>query len=84
MDASRDLNANNKIAEREITSERETPQPDPLFLFAVHLLWHRDRDVKAYQELVAALDDPNPEIRALAEDLLHRSSPRRVWAEGGW
>ncbi len=49
---------------------------NPLFLFACHLEWRNHRRVEAYQELVAALDDPNEEIRALAEDLLHRASPR--------
>ena len=49
---------------------------DPLYLFACHLLWHRNRDLKAYQELIAALDDANPSIRDVAQALLHRSSPR--------
>ncbi len=49
---------------------------DPLYLFACHLEWRDRRDVKAYQELVAALDDCLREIRAVAEMLLHRSSPR--------
>ena len=53
-----------------------TVPKDPLFLFACHLAWHRDGDVNAYQELVAALDDRNPDIRAVAENLLHRLSPR--------
>jgi hypothetical protein len=49
---------------------------DPLYLFACHLEWRDKRNVKAYQELVAALEDCNQEIRAVAEALLHRSSPR--------
>ena len=49
---------------------------DPLYLFACHLEWRQIGSLEAYQELVAALDDPNSEIRAVAEDLLHRSSPR--------
>jgi hypothetical protein len=49
---------------------------DPLYLFACHLAWRDKKDVKAYQELVAALDDCNPGIRAVAEKLLQRSSPR--------
>jgi len=47
-----------------------------LYPFASHLDWHREGNVKAYQELLAALDDGNPGIRALAENLIHRSSPR--------
>ena len=49
---------------------------DTLFLFACHLEWRDNRDVKAYQELLAALDDPNEDIRSVAENLLHRASPR--------
>ena len=49
---------------------------DPLYLFACHLEWQNKRSLAAYQELLAALDDPNEEIRTVAEVLLHRSSPR--------
>ena len=50
---------------------------NPLYLFACHLKWLSKGRLDAYQELVAALDDADEEIRRLAEDLLHRSSPRR-------
>lgn len=43
----------------------------PLHLFACRLEWHRRGDIKAYQELVAALDDSDDQIRTLAE------SPRK-------
>lgn len=49
----------------------------PLYLFACHLEWRDRRNVAAYQELVAALDDPDDGIRAVAEALLKRKSPRR-------
>jgi len=49
---------------------------DALYLFVCYLEWRDKRNVEAYQELVAALDDPNCEIRNVAEELLHRSSPR--------
>lgn len=49
---------------------------DPLYLFACHLEWRNHRNLSAYQELLAALDDPNQDIRLVAEVLLHRSSPR--------
>lgn len=49
---------------------------DPLYLFACHLAWRYERNVRAYQEVLAALDDCDPIIRALAENLLHRASPR--------
>lgn len=49
---------------------------DPLFLFACQLEWRDRRNLGAYQALVAALDDSEKRIRAVAEMLLHRSSPR--------
>ncbi len=49
---------------------------DALYLFACHLEWRTERNLAAYQELLAALDDPDDDIRRLAESLLHRSSPR--------
>lgn len=48
---------------------------DALYLFACHLEWHSTRNLAAYQELLAALDDHNRDIRILAEVLLHRTSP---------
>jgi hypothetical protein len=51
-------------------------QRDPLYLFACHLEWHNSGNIAAYQELLAALDDHNCDIRMVAEALLHRSSPR--------
>jgi len=49
---------------------------DPLYLFACHLEWWRRGKLEAYQELIAALDDGDEDIRIVAEKLLHRSSPR--------
>lgn len=49
---------------------------DPLYLFLCHLEWHRTKNLAAYLELLAALDNPNPDIRILAESLLHRHSLR--------
>ena len=49
---------------------------DPLYLFACHLEWHHQRELAAYQALVAALDNSDKRIRAVAEMLLRRSSPR--------
>jgi hypothetical protein len=48
---------------------------DPLYLFACHLEWHKRQSLAAYQELLAALDDPDENIRTVEEGLLHRSSP---------
>jgi hypothetical protein len=49
---------------------------DPLYLLACQVQWHHQRNLRAYQALVAALDDSDQRIRVLAEMLLHRSSPR--------
>jgi len=49
---------------------------DALYLFACHLEWLTKQNLAAYQELVAALDDQDGDIRCLTESLLHRSSPR--------
>jgi len=49
---------------------------DALYLFGCHLEWHTKRNLAAYMELLAALDDPDGDIRHLAESLLQRSSPR--------
>jgi hypothetical protein len=51
-------------------------QRDALYLFACHLAWHKKQNVAAYEELLAALDDSNENIRIVAEVLLQRSSPR--------
>jgi hypothetical protein len=57
------------------TREDATCGRDPIYLFACHLEWRDHRNLRAYHDLVAALDDPDQNIRCLAEALLHRSSP---------
>ena len=49
---------------------------DRLYLFACLLAWRRDGNLRAYQDLLAALDDFCSDIRILAESLLHRPGPR--------
>ena len=56
---------------------------DALYLFACHLEWHNKRKLVAYQELIAALDDYEDDIRRLAEALLHRGSPRPTGCKTG-
>ncbi len=56
---------------------------NPLYLFACHLEWCIKGRLDAYQELVAALDDPDEDIRSVAEHLLHRPSPRRQYRANG-
>lgn len=53
-----------------------TEHRDPLYLFVCYLEWHITGNLAAYQELVAALDDGDCDIRDLSEVLLHRHSPR--------
>jgi hypothetical protein len=68
-------------AEKEAHSSEPAPHTrmrdrDPLYLFACLLEWKHSGKLEAYQELIAALDDPKEEIRIVAECLLQRSSPR--------
>ena len=51
-------------------------QRDSLYLFLCHVEWRNRRNLNAYKDLVAALDDHDPSIRELAESLLRRTSPR--------
>ena len=51
-------------------------QRDSLYLFLCHVEWRNTRNLDAYKDLLAALDDHDPDIRQLAESLLRRSSPR--------
>lgn len=60
---------------------KDVGRRDPLYLFVCHLEWHDRRNLAAYQELLAALDDHDGNIRRLAEELLHRSSPRPAQTE---
>ena len=53
-------------------------QRDSLYLFLCHMEWRKTRNLDAYTDLVAALDDADPNIRQLAESLLRRSSPRPI------
>ena len=50
-------------------------QRDAVYLFFCHLEWHKKGNLEAYHELVAALDDHDPDIRLVAESLLHLPSP---------
>ena len=49
---------------------------DPLYLFACHLAWRREGNLRAYQDLLAGLDDSRSDVRLLAESPLHRPCPR--------
>ena len=65
----------NKRIDLTDTSEK-IGHRDALYLCACHLEWRAKRNLTAYQEFIAALDDQEGDIRCLAEGLLHRSSPR--------
>jgi len=49
---------------------------DALYLFACHLEWQTKRNLAAYRELLAALDNHHCDIRRVAEFLLQGSSPK--------
>ena len=49
---------------------------DPLYLFLCHLEWRNRGVLSARAELVDALSDNDPEIRAVAQNLIQRSSQR--------
>ena len=82
------------MASRRYATELDIPGPvgrgrgdagcrrDPIYLFACHLEWRDRRNLRAYNELIAALDDRDQSIRDLAETLLHRSSPQPKNAVG--
>ena len=55
---------------------RTVGRRDLLYLFTCHVEWSRRQSLGAHQELVAALDDSDQAIRAMAEMMLHRYSPR--------
>ncbi len=61
----------NALAVRKLT-----PIRDPARLSASYEQWRSGGNVNAYLELIAALDDPHDSIREVAENLLHRASPR--------
>lgn len=61
-------------------ASKTVPRRDPLYLFACHVEWHNERNLRAFQDLLAALDDPDEKVRIVAEILLGRPSPRRKHA----
>jgi hypothetical protein len=71
---------NEEVAARPHPPEtpKATSDCDPLYLFACHLEWEREGNLRAVQQLIAALDDLDEEARLVAESLLHRPSPHRL------
>ena len=49
---------------------------DALYVFACHFEWCSKRSLVAYQEVLAAIDDHDCDIRILAQELLFRSTLR--------
>lgn len=70
---------NNRIDQADMSEN--IGHRDALYLFACHFEWRTRRNLAAYQELLAALDDHDRYIRSLVEAPLHRTSPRPVRAE---
>jgi hypothetical protein len=50
-----------------------------LYLFACHVEWCTKQSLVEYDELLAAMDDHDCDIRTLAEELLTRSSSRPAY-----
>jgi hypothetical protein len=77
LGGSSDRLARKGLSEPSLTRRSSTTgNLDPLFLFACHVKWSRQRNLRAYEALVAGLDDSDRGIRAIAEMMLHRGSPR--------
>lgn len=72
------LNADASGLERTGLPDHSNPvgHRDLLYLFACRVEWSHRQSLGAHQELVAALDDSDQAIRAMAEMMLHRYSPR--------
>ncbi len=63
-------------------SLKSASRRDPLYLFACYLEWRNEGNLRAFQELLAGLDDPHEDVRMVAESFLSRPSPRRRRADG--
>jgi hypothetical protein len=61
----------------DISERKETR--DALYLFACHVEWCTKQSLVEYKELLAAIDDHDCYIRALADELLTRSSSRPAY-----
>lgn len=66
---------------RNVCRHLELPRRDALYLFACYTEWRHSRDLVAYEQLIAALDDNDEDVRQVAENLLHRTSPRPCGSE---
>lgn len=49
---------------------------DGVYLFACHLEWQKQRSLRAYTALIAALDASDENIGSIAETFLRRLMPR--------
>lgn len=56
-----------------VKTENYSGNRDPLYLLVCYLEWRTQRSLRAYKELIAALDDRNEDVRSVAARLL---SPR--------
>jgi len=69
------IEATGSNSSREVSAGRDCTT-DVLYLFALHLEWRDRGSLLAYEQLVSALDDCDDHVRAAAEALLQRASPR--------
>lgn len=76
------VNGRRAVAVRTDEMSGNVGHRDPVYLFACYLEWRRRRNLAAYHELVAALDEPDCDIRIVAEILLSSVSYTRQ--ESNW
>ena len=67
----------NRTVLADMSERKETR--DALYLFACHVEWCTKQSLVEYNELLAAMDDHDCNIRVLAEELATRSSSRPTY-----
>ena len=62
-----------------VTLTQEPAEVDAFYLFGCMTLWRKTVNIQAGWELIRALASPNPDIRSMAEAVLHAPErPSRV------
>jgi len=65
--------------QQTVTRTQESPEVDAFYLFGCMTLWRKTGNIQAGWELICALASPDPEIRSMAEAVLHAPErPSRV------
>jgi len=76
-------NMNGHLAAKKQEIPNAASERDPLYLFVCFVEWRKHGGVREFEELLAALDDPNEEVRLVAESLVDRLSPSRAARHSG-